>query len=156
MRILFVCTGNTCRSPIAESLLRDLATKSSLNLEVRSAGVSTMDGLSISEMAEAVLCEQGISVKHASQTINQELINWADIVLAMTNSHKYTLWHDFHQQKDKIYVLKEFIDPSCSVRKLDIYDPFGGDINVYRDCMQELLTELQLLISKILEANCCE
>jgi protein-tyrosine-phosphatase len=107
-RILFICTGNTCRSPMAEALLRRMAHQRGLTLAVRSAGVSTVDGLPVSGNALATLRRRDIEHAGSSRTLTAEAVNWADLILTMTGNHKRSLlqWHP--EAVDKSYTLKEF------------------------------------------------
>ncbi|MBO7748867.1 low molecular weight protein arginine phosphatase [Paenibacillus sp. MWE-103] len=108
-RILFVCTGNTCRSPMAEALLRDLAQKRGLPLEVRSAGVSTVDGLPVSDHAQSVLRRRDIRHNNGSTALESGSVTWADLILTMTASHKRHLLQRFPSAVDKTYTLLEYV-----------------------------------------------
>ncbi|CAM4368402.1 MAG: low molecular weight protein arginine phosphatase [Paenibacillus macerans] len=110
MRILFVCTGNTCRSPMAEGLLRKLARERGLDVEVRSAGVAAIKGASMSMHAEAVLKERGITDAFESTPLHAELAEWADLILTLTQGHKRQVVYTFPHAADKIYTLKEFVE----------------------------------------------
>ena len=94
LHILFVCTGNTCRSPMAEGLLRKLAKERGIELEVRSAGVSAISGTSVSRHAAAIL---------------REIVNWADLVLTLTGGHKRHLLQYFPSAVSKTHTLKEYV-----------------------------------------------
>lgn len=111
MRILFVCTGNTCRSPMAEAFLRELSVERGLRLEVRSAGVSTVDGLPVSRHALQVLENNGIAHKGASTPASESLLEWADLVLTMTSSHKQALLRYWPGASGKVHTLKEYASP---------------------------------------------
>ncbi|WP_170105586.1 low molecular weight protein arginine phosphatase [Desmospora activa] len=109
-RILFVCTGNTCRSPMAEALLRKKADERGLFLEVKSAGVSALPGVAASSPAVEVLAEKGINNRdHRSQPMTKELLKWADLVLTMTRSHHQWLIHSYPEAVDKAHTLKEWV-----------------------------------------------
>lgn len=110
MRILFLCTGNTCRSPMAEGLLRKLALERGLSIEVRSAGVSTVEGMPISHHAEAVLRDHQIEDRITSTPISRELANWADLILTLTHSHKRQLIQFVPEAASKTYTLKEYVE----------------------------------------------
>ncbi|MBM7566550.1 low molecular weight protein arginine phosphatase [Paenibacillus sacheonensis] len=108
-RILFVCTGNTCRSPMAEAMLRSLAQKRGVSLEVRSAGVSTVDGLPVSTNAQSVLRRRDIHHNNGSTALESGSITWADLILTMTASHKRHLLQRFPAAVDKTHTLLEFV-----------------------------------------------
>lgn len=110
MKILFVCTGNTCRSPMAEHLFRNMAEKEKLNVEVRSAGISAYIGSPASKKAVEALKEKGVQASHKSRPLNKEMIDWADLVLTMTESHKQLVINRFPKAVDKVFVLKEFVE----------------------------------------------
>ncbi|UHA76027.1 low molecular weight protein arginine phosphatase [Paenibacillus sp. 481] len=109
-RILFVCTGNTCRSPMAESLLRKLAQERGIEVEVKSAGVAAWNGTSMSEHAAQVLKQYDASNdSFQSTSVNQEDIQWADLVLTLTVGHKQQVLYQFPEMTDKTYTLKEYV-----------------------------------------------
>ncbi|MBH5320547.1 low molecular weight protein arginine phosphatase [Paenibacillus sp. GSMTC-2017] len=107
-RILFVCTGNTCRSPMAEAMLRHSAAKRGITVAVRSAGVSTIDGLPISDKALTTLRRREIGHAGSSRAITAEAVNWADIILTMTSGHKRNLLHFHPEAVDKTFTLREY------------------------------------------------
>ncbi|WP_018750039.1 low molecular weight protein arginine phosphatase [Paenibacillus sanguinis] len=115
MRILFVCTGNTCRSPMAEALLRKLAHERGLDMEVRSAGVAAVSGTPISRHAEAVLRDHGIVEAFASTPLQADLTEWADLILTLTQGHKRHVVQMFPGTADKIYTLKEYAEDDTRV-----------------------------------------
>ena len=81
-KFVFVCTGNTCRSPMAEAIMKQRG------FEAKSAGLFAFPGEPISREAKKVLSEKGIDFDHSAQIFNMELGEWADIILTMTESHK--------------------------------------------------------------------
>lgn len=110
MRILFVCTGNTCRSPMAEGMLRKLAQERGLTLEAQSAGVAASEGVSMSIHAASVLKDQGIKDVITSKPLRAEHTQWADLILTLTEAHKYRVIQTFPETADKVYALKEFAE----------------------------------------------
>lgn len=105
MKILFVCTGNTCRSPMAEALLKKKAPK----IQVQSAGIFAQDNGPISPQAQKALENRQMLVNPRSQSVNKDLIKWADLVLTMTTSHKQSLIVQFPQEQQKFFTLKEYV-----------------------------------------------
>ncbi|WP_226527949.1 low molecular weight protein arginine phosphatase [Metabacillus niabensis] len=142
--VLFVCTGNTCRSPMAEALLKH--GKSSDHIQVKSAGVFAVDGYQASPNAVEALREKGISSNHQSSGLTAELADWATIILTMTNQHKQSVIDYYPHVGRKTYTLTEYVsDPEEGVTQ-DITDPFGGPLPMYR----KTLTDLEKLIEKLI------
>ncbi|MBD0384347.1 low molecular weight protein arginine phosphatase [Paenibacillus sedimenti] len=110
MRILFVCTGNTCRSPLAEGLLRIRVHKEGLAAEVRSAGVSAVTGGPISRNSALILKEAGFEEQMSSLSIQESEVKWADLILTMTVGHKRSVIQRFPDAVDKTFTLKEYVE----------------------------------------------
>ncbi|ETT65098.1 low molecular weight protein arginine phosphatase [Paenibacillus sp. FSL H8-0457] len=108
--ILFVCTGNTCRSPMAEGMLRKLAKQRGIPLETQSAGVSAVDGMPVSRHAESILRDQDIQDRLVSKPLTPNLVEWADLILTLTQSHKQYAIRQFPHAADKMHTLKEFVE----------------------------------------------
>jgi protein-tyrosine-phosphatase len=147
-RILFVCTGNTCRSPMAEAMFR--AKTAGQPFEVRSAGVAAYAGQPASPHAQSVLAERGIAHNHASSQLNEELLAWSDLILTMTGSHKRAILTYFPEATDKVHTLQEFAGIE-GIR--DIADPFGGALEDYRRCAEEIEESLDRLLERLAEVR---
>ncbi|WP_252501934.1 low molecular weight protein arginine phosphatase [Sporosarcina sp. Marseille-Q4943] len=145
MNIYFICTGNTCRSPMAEAILRSKAIE---GVTVRSAGVSTVDGLPISMNAKTLIEEADMPYTPVSNAVNAEDLAWADLVLTMTTSHKELLLHSFPEVEKKTFTLKEFATPGDFG---DVHDPYGGSLATYRTTFEELGRLIEQLKMKLTE-----
>ncbi len=143
-KILFVCTGNTCRSPMAAAMLEDMAEKKGLDIEVQSAGIFAFAGDRPSNEAIEVLEEENIDIsEHRTKLVTKKMLEEVDLVLTMTFSHKETLLFKYPFISGKIYTLKEYV---YGVEE-DVCDPYGGGLKVY----EEVRKELEVLIKKLIE-----
>ena len=144
LRICFVCTGNTCRSPMAEAVARDLLKKhASADVEVISAGLYANEGEPISPNAVAALCEAGVEPsdtrdyrRHRAHTITGEEAERADLLVGMSASHCMELMMRFPAVAQKITMMKR-----------PISDPYGGDLNCYRACLEEITEGVMTLLA---------
>lgn len=149
MNILIVCTGNTCRSPMAEVILKKAIKESGKNIEeycISSAGISTANGMDASKNSIEALKELGIDLSnHKSRVINKNLIDKSDIILTMTKYHKEILVQAVPKCKEKVYTFKGFANQDES----DISDPFGGSLDTYRDTMKEIIYSVNKIVKNI-------
>ncbi len=136
-RVLFVCTGNTCRSPLAEALFRDLV-KDRPDYTVQSAGVGAFSGQPASRHSVELARERGLDLSaHSSRAVTAGLVDEATHVFALSRSHLASLLMDYPEAGDKFYLLSEFA-PDDSLRGRDVTDPFGGGIEEYRETLDIL------------------
>src|SRR5439155_9418116 len=146
--ILFVCTGNICRSPMAEGLFRH-AVKGRSDFRVLSAGVGAVDGLPPSEHAVRALKELGIDIsKQRSRMLTAELIHEADYNFGMTHSHINAITMLYPQAAEKTFLLREF-DETLDSYENDISDPIGGSLEVYVACRDQIEQGLASLVKFI-------
>jgi RpiB/LacA/LacB family sugar-phosphate isomerase len=135
--ILFVCTGNICRSPMAEGLFQH-ATSGRNEFRVLSAGVGAMDGQPPSFHAVQALRELGIDISRMrSRILTRELVEEADYIYGMTHSHVDSINALFPQALEKTFVLREFDDTLDDFEK-DISDPIGGSYETYTYCRDQI------------------
>ncbi len=139
MKILFVCTGNTCRSPMAEGIARDMFTKNNIrNHFVRSAGIQNITGEPASENAIMVMQEIDLDIsRHISTLVRRELIEEADKILTMTIAQRDLLkiaYFDIDNIDEKVQTLSYY----ANGEDRDVIDPFFGDIEIYRKTRNEI------------------
>src|SRR5438552_7068860 len=131
--VLFVCTGNICRSPIAEGLFRRLLGNRK-DIEVLSAGVHAVRGQPPSLYAVQVCEEESADISgQRSQQLTAPLVDRATHIFAMTGAHVETIQTLFPQSADKTFLLREFEEPGTTVWR-DVPDPIGLGREVYEDC----------------------
>ncbi len=132
--VLFVCTANMCRSPMAEGLFRALVGADSNSWRVESAGVAAFEGASATQKAIQTLAEKGIDItQHRSRPIDRALMQEFRLILVMEHRHKQLLQAEFPQYAGRVYLLSEMIG-----RDEEISDPAGGTLDEYRQTAAEI------------------
>jgi protein-tyrosine-phosphatase len=150
--ILFVCTGNTCRSPMAEGLFGK-AVEGRSGWVVKSAGVAASAGSKASRETLLYLESRGIHMKNfRSQPVSAQLLREADAVFVMTESHLFALEDDFPDFADKYYLVCDFIDPAVESSRCDVPDPIGMGQAAYEK-VAKLFDAAFPGISRFLEAG---
>ncbi|HXG46419.1 MAG TPA: RpiB/LacA/LacB family sugar-phosphate isomerase, partial [Methylomirabilota bacterium] len=135
--ILFVCTGNICRSPMAEGLFRH-AVKGRGDYRVLSAGVGAIEGLPPSEHAVRAVRELGIDISgQRSRMLTADLVQQADFIFGMTHSHVDAITLLYPQAAEKTFLLREF-DETLDSFENDISDPIGGSYETYVACRDQI------------------
>jgi len=139
LRILLVCTGNTCRSPMAEVMCRDLIAKrlkctreelTDHGVSVESAGISAMMGARPSAEAVTVMASKGLSLAdHESQPLTAQLVRHADVIWTMTRSHRQAIVSQWPEAAPRVATLGD---------EQDIADPIGGPLEYYERCAEQI------------------
>ena len=144
--VVFVCTANVCRSPMAEKLFEDVLAKSKFRQKIRvfSAGLTAVEGDKPSENSVVACKEIGLALSdHRSAILTRATLQNASAIFCMTESHR-ALMHMYFELPDEapIFLMREFTDAA----DMELPDPFGQDMEVYRECREKMKEALPSLL----------
>jgi protein-tyrosine-phosphatase len=151
MKIMFICTGNICRSAMAEAMMKKmLEEKKKENIEVYSCGTDAENGDRSTYNAIYVMKRYDIDLtKHMATNILNSDIKNMDLILCATMSHKRTVLNYYPELEGKVYTMKEYAELDNHGKDMDISDPWGYDENIYERCAVEIENCLENIINKI-------
>lgn len=145
LSILFVCTGNTCRSPIAEHLFVMLSREAGLSVAASSAGTQAAMGMPLSRGAAAVFATRGINpATHRARRVDAAMLKNAEAVYVMERAHRDDLVTRFPESASKISVLRE----AAGLQPLDVGDPVGADAAKYIACAFSIEEALRIIVPR--------
>jgi protein-tyrosine-phosphatase len=152
-KILFICLGNLCRSPMAECLLRArLESKGKRDIQISSAGFLDQTGFCPPEEIRVVMDEAGIDVSlHSSSPVTEEKIREADLIIVMEKRQREYLCRQFPDEAYRIFMLSQFDYQNPEER--DVTDPMGQALPLYKDCFNEIKALVEGLTEHILSIN---
>ena len=146
-QLLFVCTANVCRSPMAEAIFNALAEERGLAWRAKSAGVAALVGEDITPNARAALDEVGIYAnEHRARQVNEAMLEEADLVLAMGPRHVAALRERFGGLSERVYALPQYA--LGAPPEEGIPDPYGQTMTAFRASVRQLLEYTEALVGR--------
>lgn len=135
-KVLVLCLGNICRSPIAHVMLQDMAQKKNIPMVVDSAGLTAMEGWPASPHSVTLMAERGISLdQHIAKQVTEAMVKQADLIFVMDDEQKQMLERKFHQACGKTFKIGHH-------SHFDVEDPYQKERAAFEDCTRKIETGL--------------
>ena len=151
IKIMFVCTGNICRSAMADKMLAKRVEEENLNIEVYSSGTFAENGDYPTVEAIEAMEEYGVDLKqHRATNIRRSNIEEMDLILCATTTHKNMVLQLYPNLAGQVYTMKEYVGDTQN--GIDISDPWGYDLAVYRKCAAEIEKIIKKIVDKMKNA----
>ena len=147
LTLLFVCTGNTCRSPMAEQIFNEQARD--LSAHAISAGLNAKPGSPINPQAADALTQLGYSPKdHSSTLVSAEVVEKADVILTFTKYQKDEVAKRFPAAVEKLFTISEYANTEIG-KSEDVADPYGKSAEVYKETAETIDSLVELIVSSL-------
>lgn len=146
MKLLFICTGNTCRSVMGQFLSEKMGRDLGIPVEAKSCGVAAERYFKVPPGVHKALAGHGVTTfEHVAQLVSRDLLTWCDAALCLTRAHRDEVLDRFPEFRKKVFVLKEYAGAPGSP---DVEDPIGQSDQVYSACCAEIKQALDALLRK--------
>lgn len=147
-KVLFICTANVCRSPMAEAVFNALVSDAGMPAQAESAGISARPGEHISTNALAALDEIGVDAgDHRARQVSGSMLDEADLVLVMSMKHAENLRYLFRDNSHKIFILPQYVNDPAGSR--EISDPNRYTMTAYRASLCQIFGCVSLLVTQL-------
>ena len=151
-KVMLLCTGNTCRSAMAEGIAKKVAEEMGVNhVEFSSSGTGAMNGVPATDYAIEAAAHWDVDIRnHRSRLVNKEIVEGSDLILAMAPEHVQQILSKFKGAASKIFLYKSFPEP-FSPTQARVEDPIGGTLEQYNQTFLELDEVMRRIFPRIVE-----
>ncbi len=146
-KVLTICTGNTCRSVMAQFLIKKLAIEAGLEVEVRSCGILAEGYFKVPPGVKNALKEFGVeTIGHSPQVVTRDILTWADLALTMSSEHREAVLDQFPEFRKKTHIFRPYAGMPGPE---DVADPIGKADAVYLECCKEIHKAVAAIVDRL-------